>query len=499
MIRKTLSLEGKVHSAKSKAFAMRYALCAMRIALAAVFLTGCTMIPDYTRPEAPIPSYWPSGPAYKESLSAQDVPLAVDLQWREFFTDERLQEIIEMALENNRDLRVAALNVERARALYRIQRAELLPTVDAVGRGIKERVPATISGTERSVTVAQYSVNLGIPSWEIDFFGRIRSLEKRALEEYFATEQARRSAQILLISEVANAYLTLAADRENLNLARSTLESQQASYNLIRRRHEVGLAPELDLRQVQTRVDAARVDVARFTGLAANDENGLNLLVGSPVPADLLPEVLSVVTPPQDVSPGMSSEVLLARPDILQAENLLKAANANIGAARAAFFPRISLTTAIGTASGDLSGLFKSGSLAWNFSPLIVMPIFDARTWSALSATKVEREIVLAQYEGAIQAAFRDVADALARRGTLGDQMEAQQSLVEATTETYRLSNARYVKGIDIYLNVLDAQRSLYSAQQGLIFIRLAKLANQVRLYAVLGGGGDSVMPLAGE
>jgi multidrug efflux system outer membrane protein len=480
MIRKTLSL----------------------LALTAVFLSGCTMIPKYTRPEAPIPSDWPSGPAYKETPSMQNAPLAVDLQWREFFTDERLQEIIEMALENNRDLRAAALNVERARALYRIQRAELLPTVDAVGSGTKERVPSMISGSGRSVTVEtveQYRASLGITSWEIDFFGRIRSLEKRALEEYFATEQARRSAQILLVSEVANAYLTLAADRENLNLARSTLKSQQASYNLIRRRHEVGLVPELDVRQVQTRVDAARVDVARFTGLAANDENGLNLLVGSPVPADLLPEVLSVVKPPQDVSPGMSSEVLLARPDILQAENLLKAANANIGAARAAFFPRISLTTAIGTASGDLSGLFKSGSLAWNFSPLIVMPIFDARTWSALSATKVEREIVLAQYEGAIQAAFRDVADALARRGTLGDQMEAQRSLVEATTETYRLSNARYVKGIDIYLNVLDAQRSLYSAQQGLIFIRLAKLANQVRLYAVLGGGGDSIMSLAGE
>jgi multidrug efflux system outer membrane protein len=459
------------------------------VAATAVLLTGCTMIPNYTRPEAPIPADWPSGSAYKETPDTQGAPAAVDLQWREFFTDERLQTIIETALKNNRDLRVAALNVERARALYRIQRAELLPTADATGSAIKERVPARISGAERSVTVEQYSADLGISSWEIDFFGRIRSLEERALEEYLATEHARRSAQILLVSGVADAYLTLAADRENLDLARSTLEAQRASYNLIRRRHEVGLVPELDLRQVQTRVDTARVDVARYTELAAQDENGLNLLVGSPVPADLLPEVLSVVAPLPDVSPGMSSEVLLLRPDVLQAEDLLRAANANIGAARAALFPRISLTTAVGTASGDLSDLFRSGSLAWNYAPQIVMPIFDPRTWSALKVTKVDREIALTQYEAAIQAAFRDVANALARRGTLGDQMEAQQSLVDATAAAYRLSNLRYEKGSDIYLNVLDAQRSLYAAQQQLIAIRLAMLANQVRLYAVLGGG----------
>jgi multidrug efflux system outer membrane protein len=469
------------------------------VATTAVLLTGCTMIPEYTRPEAPIPAGWPSGPAYKEIPAKEGVPVAADVQWREFFTDERLREIIETALQNNRDLRVAALNVERARALYRVQRAELLPTVNAAGTASKERVPGILSGTGEPATVELYNVNLGISAWEIDLFGRIRSLEKRALEEYLATEQARRSVQILLISEVANAYLTLAADRENLQLARSTLETQQAAYNVIRRRYEVGLVAEFDLRQVQTRVDAARVDVARYTGLAAQDENALNLLVASPVPADLLPEALSAVRPLPDVSPGTSSEVLLRRPDILQAEDLLKAANANIGAARAAFFPRITLTTSIGTTSDQLSGLFKSDSDTWIFAPRIVMPIFDLRTWSALTVTQVDREIAVAQYEGAIQAAFRDVADALARRGTVGDQMEAQQSLVEATMETYRLSNARYAKGIDIYLNVLDAQRSLYSAQQGLIAIRLAKLVNQVQLYAVLGGGGEPVSPYAGE
>jgi multidrug efflux system outer membrane protein len=490
MTRKTLPLKGKVHSAKSKAFAMGNALCAMWIALAAVIFTGCTMIPKYTQPEAPVPAGWPSGPAYKETPSTPGVPFAADVQWQEFFTDERLREIIGAALKNNRDLRVAVLNVERARALYGIQRAELLPTVNAVASSIRERVPGEISGKQGSPLVEQYSVNLGIASWEIDFFGRIRSLSESALEQFFATEQARRSAQILLVSEVANAYFTLAADRESLMLAESTLESQKAAYHLIKRRHEVGLSSELDLRQAQTRVDAARVDVAQYTDLTAQDENALNLLAGAPVPAYLLPEGLTAVPALPDVSPGTSSEVLLRRPDILQAEDLLKAANANIGAARAAFFPSISLTTAIGTASGDLTGLFQSGSLAWNYRPQIVMPIFDARLWSGLRATEVEREIAVAQYEGAIQAAFRDVADALARKATLGNQMEAQRSLVDATAIAYRLSTARYEKGIDIYLNVLDAQRSLYSAQQGLIAIRLAKLANQVQLYAVLGGGG---------
>jgi outer membrane protein, multidrug efflux system len=461
-----------------------------------ICLGGCTMIPKYTRPDAPVPADWPSGPAYKETPATQAASAASDLNWREFFADERLRSIIETALKNNRDLRLAALNIERARALYRIQRAELIPRVDTGVTATKKDV--LISGTTGLVTLKEVDVNLGITSWEVDFFGRIRSLGKKALEEYFATEQARRSAQILLVSEVATAYLTLAADRENLKLAQSTLESQQAAHKVIKRRFEVGLTPELDLHQVQTRVDAARVDVARYTELAAKDENALNLLAGSRVPADLLPQELSLVKPLPDVPPGTNSEVLLRRPDILEAENLLKAANANIGAARAAFFPRISLTSAIGSSSGDLSGLFKSGSFMWNYAPQIVLPIFDARTWSALKVTKVDKEIALAQYEKAIQGAFKEVADALARRGTMGDQMEAQQSLVAATAKTHRLSTLRYEKGIDIYLNVLDAQRSLYTAQQGFIAIRLAKLANQVRLYAVLGGGSDASTPPEG-
>ncbi len=460
-----------------------------------LFLCGCSMTPEYMRPEAPVPAAWPTGAAYDNAQASPGTPAAVEVPWREYFTDDRLRKVIETALWNNRDLRVAALNVERARAVYGIARADLLPTIEATGRGGRQGVPADLSLFGTSGTVSEYNVNLGISSWEIDFFGRIRSLKDKALEEYFATEQARRGAQILLVSGVANAYLAFAADRETLQLAQSTLDTQQAAYNLIRRRYDVGLSTELDLRQAQTRVDAARVDIALYSRLVAQDENALDLLVGSRVPAELLPDNLTLVTPPREISPGISSEVLLLRPDILQAESLLKAANANIGAARAALFPRISLTTAFGTASSELSGLFKPGSESWNFFPQIVVPIFDARAWSALDAIKVEQEIAVAQYEKAIQTAFREVADGLAVRGTVEDQLSAQRSLVEAASVTYRLSNARYTKGIDSFLGVLDAQRSLYAAQQGLISVRLTRFANQVRLYAVLGGGGDPAVP----
>jgi multidrug efflux system outer membrane protein len=461
-------------------------------------LGGCTLAPKYTRPAAPVPADWPKGAAYQETKPATGAPAASELNWQEFFPDERLRNIIATALKNNRDLRLAALNVERARALYGIQRAELLPAVNAVGAMSRQRVPADLSTTGRAMTVEQYGVNFGISSWEIDFFGRIRSLKDRALEEYLATNQARRGAQILLVSTVANAYLTLAADRENLNLAKSTLEAQEAAYQLIRKRHDAGLVSELDLRRAQIQVEVARGDVARYTQLAAQDENALNLLVGSPLSGELLPTDLGRVVPPKEISPGMSSELLLQRPDVLAAEHRLKGANANIGAARAAFFPRIALTTAIGTASAQLSGLFKSGSDVWSFAPQIVLPIFDARTWSAYDATKIDREIAVAQYEKAIQTAFREVSDALAVQGTVSQQITAQQSLVNTLAETYRLSNARYTRGIDSYLSVLDAQRSVYAAQQGLTLLNLARLANRVTFYKVLGGGqeanGDETM-----
>jgi multidrug efflux system outer membrane protein len=453
---------------------------------------ACTMAPKYSRPQAPVPAEWPSGGAYTNAQTATNATAASQLKWREFFTDAKLQKVIGMALTNNRDLRLSILNVEQARALYGIQRANLLPAVDAVGSGSKQRVPADLSSSGKSQTTERFDANLGVASWEIDFFGRIRSLKDNALEQYLATEQARRSAQILLVSTVANTYLTLAADQENLKLAQTTLEAQQGSYDLIKRRYTLGLLPELDLFRAQTQVDSARGDVARFTQLVAQDQNALNLLAGSTVSADLMPAELGTVALPREVRAGLPSEVLLNRPDVLQAENLLKAANANIGAARAAFFPRISLTAAVGTASSDLSGLFKSGSGTWSYAPQIVMPIFDARVWAAHRGAKVQRQMAVTQYEKAIQDSFREVADTLAVRGTVGEQLDAQQSLVKAVGETYRLSTSRYDKGIDSYLSVLDSQRSLYAAQQALVYLRLANLANQVKLYAVLGGGWDA-------
>jgi len=465
---------------------------AFALLVGVVFVAGCTMAPKYTRPAAPIPIAWPTGPAYFAQLATTNPPLP---DWQEFFTAEELQQVIGMALTNNRDLRRAPLNVERARALYGIQRAELFPIINANGTGSEARVPADLSSSGSRQTVKRYDANLGVAAWEIDFFGRIRSLKDSALEAYLGTEQARRSAQILLISSVAQSYLALAADREALVLAETTLTSQQSSYDLIQRRFELGLVAELDLFRAQTPLEVARRDVAVYRQQVAQDENALNLLAGSPVPAELLPTGLEKVAPPHAVSVGLPSEVLLGRPDVLQAEHQLRSANADIGAARAAFFPRISLTAAMGTASSDLSGLFKSGSGAWSYAPQIVMPIFDARTWSAHAAAKVQREIALTQYEKAIQAAFREVADALAVRGTVDEQVAAQKSLVKAFADTYRLANSRFDKGIDSYLGVLDAQRSLFAAQQVLVFLRLQKVASDVQLYAVLGGGWQTNSP----
>ncbi|OPY81225.1 MAG: Outer membrane protein OprM precursor [Syntrophorhabdus sp. PtaU1.Bin153] len=464
----------------------------LSIIIMVLFLTGCTMAPRYTRPEAPIPEDWPSGDAYKESEAMTEAPVAQELEWQEFFTDERLQKVIAMALQNSRDLRIAALNVERARAVYGIQRAQLWPTVDAVGTMSKERVPADLSDSGRAKITDYYSVNLGVLSWEIDLFGRLRSLKDQALEEYLATEHVRRGTKISLIAAVAEVYLALAADREALKLSQSTLVAQQASYDLIQQRYKVGVTTELDLRRAQTQVDIARRDVALYMQMAAQDENALNLLVGVPVPKELLPPDLDSVAPPKEISPGISSDVLLSRPDILATEHQLKAVNASIGAARAAFFPRISLTSTIGTASYELSRLFEAGSSTWLFAPQATMPVFDTRLWSALRGVTVEREIAVAQYEKAIQMAFKEVADALAKYGTVGDQLAAQESLVQASADAYRLSDARYTKGIDSYLSVLDAQRSLFAAQQALIIIRLSRITNLVTLYKALGGGDDS-------
>ena len=453
-------------------------------------LTGCTMAPQYTRPAAPVPAAWPEGPTHKEATARPGKPVA-DIPWQEFFVDEKLRKLIALALENNRDLRVAALNIERSRAQYRIRRSDLFPKIDATADGSVKRIPEDLSSNGRADTVDQYSIGLGVSSYELDLFGRVRSLKDQALEQYLATEQARRSVQISLVAEVAANYLTLAADRERLKLAQETLANQQASYNLTRSRFEAGVSSALDLNQARTSVESARVDIARYTTLVAQDANALNLVVGSPVPAELLPAALTGnLTAMKDVAPGLPSDVLLRRPDILQAENLLKGANANIGAARANFFPRITLVSSVGFGSDELTGLFTGDSFMWSFAPRITLPIFTAGANQAtLEVAKTDRDIAVAQYEKTIQSAFREVADALAQRGTIDEQVAAQQSLTDATAESHKLSQARYEKGVDNYLQVLDSQRTLYGAQQNLIGVRLARLLNQATLYKVLGGG----------
>ena len=461
---------------------------------ALLFLAGCaSMAPKYEKPAAPVPAAWPEGPAYQgEAVQAkqEQKPLA-EIPWQEFFVDPQLRELISLALDNNRDLRVAILNMDRFRALYQIRRADLLPQVDGNGGATFQGISDDLANNGNGGTIHQYDVGVGISSYELDLFGRVRSLKDQALEQYLATEQARRGVQITLVSQVATAYLTLASDLERLNLAKDTLINQQESYKLSRSRFDAGVASALDLQQAQTSVDAARVDIARFTTLVAQDLNALNLVVGSNVTPDLLPRSLSEnLTALKDVAPGLPSDVLLSRPDILQAEYSLRGASANIGAARAAFFPRITLISSVGFGSDELAGLFNAGNFAWSFIPRITVPIFEGgRNKANLQVAEADRDISVAQYERAIQIAFREVADALAQRGTIDEQVAAQQSLTGATAETYSLSQARYESGIDSYLNVLDAQRSLYAAQQNLITSRLVRLNNMVTLYKVLGGG----------
>ena len=453
-----------------------------------IFLYGCPPPAQYSRPALPVPSAWPESST--AGAGAPGAPAAADLKWREFFADQRLQSVIELALASNRDLRVATLNIEKVQALYQIQRAEQYPTIVASASADAYRIPKSMSSKDHAETVAQITVGLGTASWELDLFGRIRSLKTRALEQYLATEQARSATQIALVAAVANTYLMLAGDQENLKLARETLDAQQASYELIRQTRDAGIASDLDLRQAQSQVEVARVDIARYSGQVVLDENALNLLVGAPVPAGMLSDELGGVAALKDVAPGLPSDVLLRRPDILAAEHQLKAASANIGAARAAFFPRITLTAAAGIMSSDLTNLFKPAAGTWNFAPQVVLPIFDSGARQAnYKAAQVDRDIAIADYEKSIQAAFREVSDSLSLRTTLVAQQNALQALVNALDETYRLSEARYKEGIDSYLTVLVAQRSLYAAQQQMVGVRLARLSNLVTLYKVLGGG----------
>lgn len=460
----------------------------MALTAVGLILSGCsTLAPTYEQPKAPVPQQWASAGQPAAGEAAKTI---AELPWREFVVESRLQKVVELALANNRDLRVATLNIDRARALYQIQRAPQLPQVNATAGATGQRTPADLSSSGKARVSHQYTVGLSA-SYELDFWGRVNNLKDQALEQYLATEQAQRSVQISLIADVATAWLNLAADRERLQLARETLKSQQESYQLMQRRFDLGALSELDLRQAQSRVEAARVDVALYTAQEAQSENALNLLVGAAVPKDLAPDALGEVTVLRELSSGLSSEVLLKRPDIISAEHRLKGMNANIGAARAGYFPKISLTAGLGTASAQLSGLFQGGSGVWSIMPQVSLPIFDWGTVkSGVEVAKTDQKIALAQYEKAIQTAFREVADALTNYQTLGDRLTAQQAFSDAVGESYRISEARYQKGVDSYLTVLDAQRSTYSAKQGLISTRLARYSNRIALYKVLGGGG---------
>ncbi|CAM4194296.1 efflux transporter outer membrane subunit [Roseateles saccharophilus] len=459
----------------------------MPIALAtSLMLGGCaSLAPSYERPAAPVAARWP----VPQTTAAE--AKAADLGWREFFTDPRLQALIEQALANNRDLRVAVLNVQRAQAQYDVQQADRLPGVNAGLGQTAQRAPGgSIS--------RQYSATLGVSAYELDLFGRVKSLSDAAQQQYLATADASHSAQISLVAQVAGSYLTLAADQERLRLAEQTLLARQDGLRLTQRLQGAGVASTLDLRQAEIAAESSQTDLASLTAQVAQDRNALELLVGQPLGAAQWPVAGTdaPVTQLAELSAGLPSEVLLARPDVQQAERTLQAANANIGAARAAFFPHISLTASAGTASSALDGLFRAGSGVWSFVPQVSLPIFDAgRNKANLKVAEVDRDIATAQYEKAVQSAFRDVADALAQRATLGQQVASQQRLVAQTQDALRLAEARFRQGLDDRLATLDAQRSLYAAEQGLISTRLAQQVNRVTLYKALGGGSGAGAP----
>ena len=451
-----------------------------------VLLGGCiNLAPQYERPEAPVSEQWlPSASTPKGEAGA-------DIEWQQFFTDSRLARLQSLALVNNRDLRLASLNIEKAQAQYRIQRAEALPSIDAGVSGTHSRTPGSLSSSGSAATTHDYSAQLGLSSYEVDVFGRVQNLQDEALEDYLALTETRRSTQISLVAEVATAWLTLAADNERLHLAQETLRSQQATYELTQRSHALGGSSGLSVAQAQTTVESARGDAAVYESQILQDRNALRLLVGSDIPEELLPGAnLESAAALVQVPAELPSSLLQRRPDVLAAEHTLKSANIDIGAARAAFFPSISLTASAGSSSSALSGLFKSGSGAWTFAPSISLPIFDAGSNRAtLDSAKVEREIQVQTYQQTVQSAFKEVADALAVRSTLDRRITAQQALTDASRKSFELSDALYRGGSQSYLEALDAQRSLYSAQQDLITLRLTEQSNRVTLYKVLGGG----------
>lgn len=476
---------------------------------AAALAAGCSMAPKYERPEAPVATGWP-GLRLARSLSgtppvaseAVQTMAAADIEWQRFFSDPRLQQLIEAALRNNRDLRIAVLNIEQARAQFQIRRADQFPTVGAAATGSRQ---TSASGNGNGSISSVYTAGLALTSYEIDFFGRVASLKDAALAQYLATGEGRKTTQISLVAAVANTYLSLLADEELLAITQQTLVTREESFKLSQLRFDNGITSELDLRQAESLLEAARISLAQLQRQRALDENLLTLLLGQPLTGELaaaLPagQALSDAPLMVDVPAGLPSDLLTRRPDIRQAEQQLLAANASIGAARAAVFPRISLTASAGTASNHLSGLFQSGTYGWTLAPQLFLPLLDAgRNRAGLDAANVGRDIAVAQYEKAIQTAFREVADALAGRAMLGEQLRAQQAQAHAEAARFKLSDLRYQGGIASQLDLLDAQRSLFAARQAVVQTRLLQLQNQVTLYKTLGGGWTEPVSAAAE
>jgi multidrug efflux system outer membrane protein len=496
--------------------------------ITASVLSACTLAPHYRRPESPVPDRWPSDTAAGNTTGSADAspsgqpsrsgigdpsPTAEQIGWRDFFTDPRLQQLIEIALENNRNLRIAVLNVAASEAEYRVQRGALFPAISATGSGLAEKLPAnatvpsglggpggsatgssgaTLGPTGGSgATIHYYSAGIGFTSYELDLFGRERSLTTQAFEQYLAQSETRRSAQISLVSEVATAYFAVLADRQLLSLTEDTLRSETESYNLTKAMYEADTTTLLSLRQAEGLVDAARASLAQYQRQLAQDSHALTLLLGQGIPVDPPGGIdLDAEGVLADLPAGLPSELITRRPDIMAAEHDLRAANANIGAARAAFLPSIQLTGSGGTASNRLGDLFSKGTGTWSFAPTINLPLFTGgRNRANLDLAHIEKNVAVARYELTIQTAFREVSDALNARETYRDQRNSQQALAAADAETYRLAEMRFRSGVDSYLATLDAQRSLYAAEQQLVAIRQAELANQVTLYKALGGG----------
>ncbi len=467
---------------------------ALLVFSAATLLGGCNLAPKYIRPEATVPTALPQGDGvYPSALTG--APDISTVGWRDFFLDERLRQVIQIGLDNNQDLRLAVANVLQARAQYRVQRADLLPAVSVNGSGTyTNTASATASGgvSGSAASDLQYfSANAGVSSFEIDLFGRVRNLSQAALEQYFATEEAQRTTRVTLIGEIANAWLTLASDRDQLAIAQQTLAAFEQTLELTSAQFRIGVASELESRQAETNYQSARNDIATLRTRIAQDINALQLLTGSPLRDELLPDGLGDTQVTIDMLPGdLSSEVLLRRPDVLQAEHQLIAQNANIGAARAAFFPRISLTATVGTISSALGSLFGSNTGTYTVSPSASLSLFDfGKHQSNLDYARASREAAVATYQKTIQTAFREVSDALAQRGTIDEQIAAQTARAKAAEAAAKLSDARYRAGVDSFLTALDAQRSSYFAGQELVTTRLNRASNLVILYKTLGGG----------